>query len=94
MKSGELAHLVKDIKGKKEEGPKEHEVNMIRQEGAQVRKKAWTEPWNKQCICLPPALDDLVLTPTIVEAELDGFPIEKVYMDGGASSEVMYESCF
>jgi hypothetical protein len=94
VKSGELAHLIKDIKGRRDEGKKDKEVNMVRLEGAQQAKKARTEPWNKQYICLPPAPDELIVTPVIVEAELDGFLIDRVYMDCGASSKVMYERCF
>ncbi|GKA91656.1 hypothetical protein Tco_0813581 [Tanacetum coccineum] len=41
-----------------------------------------------------PAQCQLVNSPIILEALIEGFQVRRIYVDGGSSSEVMYEHCF
>ena len=43
---------------------------------------------------LPVATDDLSDEPLIIEAEVEGYLVKRVFVDEGASLEVMYEHCF
>lgn len=36
----------------------------------------------------------LISTPIIVEADIEGFFVNRVYIDGGATREIKYERCF
>ena len=42
----------------------------------------------------PIATKDLSDEPLIIEAEVEGYLVKRVFVDGGASLEVMYEHCF
>ncbi|GJZ20578.1 hypothetical protein Tco_0557168 [Tanacetum coccineum] len=54
-----------------------------------------TEIWMNTPITFPPvSSEDISDEPIIVEAELEGYLVRRVYVDAGASVEVMFEHCF
>ena len=53
------------------------------------------EDWMNAPVSFPPILPrDVSDEPLIVEAEVEGYTVRRVYVDQGASVEVMYEHCF
>ena len=53
------------------------------------------EDWMNTPISFPPILPgDASDEPLIIEAEVEGYTVRRVYVDQGASVEVMYEHCF
>ncbi|GJU31590.1 hypothetical protein Tco_1175179 [Tanacetum coccineum] len=53
------------------------------------------EKWMDAPITFPPILTkDVSDEPLIVEAEVAGYLVRRIYVDGGASVEVMFEHCF
>nr|GEU48472.1 reverse transcriptase domain-containing protein [Tanacetum cinerariifolium] len=59
------------------------------------RKKSFS-PWKQQEEILFPPLNEKEGTkgPMIVEAETGGHCIHRMYVDGGSTSEILYEHCF
>ncbi|GJZ53094.1 reverse transcriptase domain-containing protein [Tanacetum coccineum] len=54
-----------------------------------------TEVWMNTPITFPPLLvEDVSEEPIIIEAEVEGYLVRRVYVDEGASVEVMFEHCF
>ncbi|GJZ39995.1 reverse transcriptase domain-containing protein [Tanacetum coccineum] len=54
-----------------------------------------TEKWMDTPITLPPiSMEDVSDKPLIVEAEVAGYLVRRIYIDRGASVEVMFEHCF
>ncbi|KAK1415619.1 hypothetical protein QVD17_31402 [Tagetes erecta] len=93
VKSGDLAHLVKEFKDKKE-SKKGAECNMVHT-AARPFGRPRSGAWTRQSIDFPPTdPETFITTPVIIEAELDGSLIDRVYMDCGAGAEIMYERCF
>ncbi|GJV10760.1 hypothetical protein Tco_1352301 [Tanacetum coccineum] len=39
-------------------------------------------------------LEQLDRAPIILEGEIEGYHVRRIYVDGGSSSEIMYEHCF
>ena len=98
--SGKLAHLVKDIRqgNQRDKGiakGKAKVISMVRSHGYKKRPYERVEHWMGNEIAFPPIPRyQLVDTPIIVEATIEGFQVRRVYVDGGSSSEIMYEHCF
>ncbi|KAD4983228.1 hypothetical protein E3N88_19899 [Mikania micrantha] len=105
VKSGELAHLIKDIKSKKGPGEKSEtskekgkkaEILMVShsKEEARPNKQAW-KPWMRVKIDFPPPPANATqCAPILVNAKVDGQNVHRVYWDGGSAVELMYEHCF
>ncbi|KAK1418215.1 hypothetical protein QVD17_27358 [Tagetes erecta] len=108
VKSGELAHLIKDLKGKKQYS-KEGEKEKDRKKGKEIMMVSGSSTratgrvpsmrpiprWAKKKISFPPLRHGRSMTsPVIIEADIEGHTTQRVYLDGGSSSEVMYEHCF
>ncbi|GKF39848.1 reverse transcriptase domain-containing protein [Tanacetum coccineum] len=54
-----------------------------------------SEQWSSNEISFPSMSGcQLVDSPIILEALIEGFLVRKIYVDGGSSSEVMHEHCF
>ncbi|GJV95451.1 reverse transcriptase domain-containing protein [Tanacetum coccineum] len=54
-----------------------------------------TEQWMDNEISFPSVPGcQLVDSPIILEALIEGFQVRRIYVDGGSSSELMYEHCF
>ncbi|GJZ33494.1 hypothetical protein Tco_0578930 [Tanacetum coccineum] len=98
--SGKLAHLVKDIRrnNKRNGNPGRNGVkviNMIRQEGN--RKRSFEERRSGMMNELTfPAIPQSQLTdkPIILEGIIEGNQVRRILVDGGSSSEIIYEHCF
>ncbi|GKF37060.1 hypothetical protein Tco_0113818, partial [Tanacetum coccineum] len=95
-----LAHLVKDIrqggqKGKGSAKGKEKVINMVRSQGYQKRPYEREEHWMDNTITFSSVPRyQLMNCPVVVEAMIEGFRVRRIHVDGGCSSEVMYEHCF
>ncbi|GJR52101.1 hypothetical protein Tco_1402622 [Tanacetum coccineum] len=98
--SGRLAHLVKDIRqgGQKSKGSakgREKVINMVRSQGYRKRPYERVEHWMDNALTFPPVPRyQLMNYLMVVEAIIEGFRDRKIHVEGGSSSEVMYEHCF
>ncbi|GKB49225.1 reverse transcriptase domain-containing protein [Tanacetum coccineum] len=103
LESGKLNHLIKDVRqrgrGNAEGrgGGKDKVINMIRSWPNDRKRKSVerNESWMKAPIVFPPlSLKDASDDPLIIEAVMEGYLVRRVYVDQGASVEVMFEHCF
>ncbi|GJZ17088.1 reverse transcriptase domain-containing protein [Tanacetum coccineum] len=70
-------------------------VGMIRGYTSSKRPRELAEQWLDNEISFPSTpWCQLVDTPIILEALIEGFLVRRIYVDGGSSSKVMYEHCF
>nr|GEW61225.1 reverse transcriptase domain-containing protein [Tanacetum cinerariifolium] len=70
-------------------------IGMVRGKGRRQRMYERMEQWMDNEIsflCVPRCR--LVDSSIILEAHIKGYRIRRIYVDGGSSSEVMYEHCF
>ncbi|GKC26761.1 reverse transcriptase domain-containing protein [Tanacetum coccineum] len=105
VQAGKLPHLIKEIKqgqdqmknGKKEAPTKDKslEIYMI-QPWQRITKQKLTQSFARvsKITFLPLASSDGTEGPLIIEAEIGGHMIHRIYIDGGSSMEVLYEHCF
>ncbi|GJY23090.1 reverse transcriptase domain-containing protein [Tanacetum coccineum] len=104
LESGKLNHLVKDVRqmGRGSHGRDEPQpakiinvisVNSVKDKKRKVREA--TESWMNILISFPAiSSKDVSEEPLIVEAEVEGYLVRRVYVDEGSSVEVMFEHCF
>ncbi|GJX85673.1 reverse transcriptase domain-containing protein [Tanacetum coccineum] len=104
LESGKLNHLVKDVRqrGRGSHGRDDPQpakiinvisVNSIKDKKRKVREA--TESWMNIPISFPAiSSEDISEEPLIVEAEVEGYLVRRVYVDEGSSVEVMFEHCF
>ncbi|GKA76185.1 reverse transcriptase domain-containing protein [Tanacetum coccineum] len=109
VKSGQLSHLVKEIK----QGGKRGEHTKAAKKGEAPNKEKAMEifmvqPWQRitrqkttQSFSTDQEISFLTLgdnsgqeTPIVIETEVEGHLIHRMYVDGGSASEVLYEHCF
>ncbi|GJX05049.1 reverse transcriptase domain-containing protein [Tanacetum coccineum] len=73
-------------------------INMVGVRSLKEKKRKEqkaTERWMNTPISFPPiSEEDISDEPLIVEAEVEGYLVRRIYVDGGASVEVMFEHCF
>ncbi|GJV97675.1 reverse transcriptase domain-containing protein [Tanacetum coccineum] len=70
-------------------------IGMIRGNTNSKRLREQLEPWTDNKISFPSMPGcQLVNSPIILEALIEGFLVRRIYVDGGSSSEVMYDHCF
>ncbi|GKC93310.1 reverse transcriptase domain-containing protein, partial [Tanacetum coccineum] len=105
VRAGKLSHLIKEIKqgrdqaknGKKEAPTKDKSlaIYMI-QPWQRITKQKLTQSFARvNEITFPPlASSDGTEGPLVIEAEIGGHMIHRMYIDGGSSTEVLYEHCF
>ncbi|GJS23666.1 reverse transcriptase domain-containing protein [Tanacetum coccineum] len=105
MRVGKLSHLIKEIKqgrdqpkvGKKEVPAKDKymAIYMIQPWHRMTRQKV-TQSFERVSEITFPSLTTSSGTegPLVIEAEIGGHMIHRMYMDGGSSTEVLYEHCF
>ncbi|GJZ63890.1 reverse transcriptase domain-containing protein [Tanacetum coccineum] len=68
---------------------------MIRGYTSRKRPREQAEQWLDNEISFPSTLVcQLVDSPIILEALIEGFLVQRIYVDRGSSLEVMYEHCF
>nr|GEZ17174.1 reverse transcriptase domain-containing protein [Tanacetum cinerariifolium] len=103
LESGKLNHLIKDVRqrgrgnAKGKDAGKDKVINMIRSWPDDRKRKSVErdESWMKAPIVFPHlSMGDASDEPLIVEAVMEGYLVRRVYMDQGASVEVMFEHCF
>ncbi|GKB98854.1 reverse transcriptase domain-containing protein [Tanacetum coccineum] len=87
LKAGMLSHLIKELKQNNE------------REQPKVTKKGETSGKDKALAILmkyfsPLGEDEGTKGPMIIEAEIGGHCIHRMYVDGGSASEILYEHCF
>ncbi|GJW80450.1 reverse transcriptase domain-containing protein [Tanacetum coccineum] len=105
VRAGKLSHLIKEIKqgrdqtknGKKEAPAKDKSlaIYMIQPWQRMTRQKLTQSFARGNEITFPPlANSDGTEGPLVIEAEIGGHMIHRMYIDGGSSTEVLYEHCF
>ncbi|GJS86116.1 reverse transcriptase domain-containing protein [Tanacetum coccineum] len=103
LESGKLNHLIKDVRqrgrgnAKGRDVGKDKVINMIRSWTNDRNRKSVErdESWMKAPIVFPPlSMEDASDDPLIIEAVMEGYLVRRVYVDQGASVEVMFEHCF
>ncbi|GJX93109.1 hypothetical protein Tco_0347695 [Tanacetum coccineum] len=106
LESGKLNHLVKDVRQRG--GNRGHQaennssngkiINMVYEKGDSRKRKFQTrrdEDWLNAPITFPPIpSDDVSDEPLIIEAEVEGYLVQRVFVDQGAAVQVMFEHCF
>ncbi|GKD56637.1 reverse transcriptase domain-containing protein [Tanacetum coccineum] len=108
LKARKLTHLIKELKqsnrkdqaktAKKGEasGKDKPLAILMVQPWQRVAKQRITQTFSSELVIAFPPLgeEDGMKGPMIIEAEMGGYFIHRMYMDGGSSSEIMYEHCF
>ncbi|GKA36297.1 reverse transcriptase domain-containing protein [Tanacetum coccineum] len=109
VKSGQQSHLIKELKQggnkgehaktakKKDTSGKEKAtaIFMVRPWQRITRQKVTQSFSANQEISFPPLTSsDEQESPIVIEAEVKGHLIHRMYVDGGSASEVLYEHCF
>ncbi|GJW94906.1 reverse transcriptase domain-containing protein [Tanacetum coccineum] len=104
LESGKLNHLMKDLRQRVGRGqgrnppPPPKVINMVRILSSKEKKRKdreATEAWMNAPITFPGVIsDDASDEPLIIEAEVEGYLVRRVYVDEGSSVEVMFEHCF
>ncbi|GJS74761.1 reverse transcriptase domain-containing protein [Tanacetum coccineum] len=105
IKSGKLSQFIRELKqNDKPKAPKKGETSgkdkplaiLMIQPWERVAKPRITQSFSPEtAISFPPlGKEDGTEGPMIIEAEMGGHFVHRVYVDGGASSEVLYEHCF
>ncbi|GKA15945.1 reverse transcriptase domain-containing protein [Tanacetum coccineum] len=103
LESGKLNHLMKDLRQRVERRqnrnpPVQKVINMVNVHSSKRKKqkdREATESWMNTPISFPSIMtDDTSDEPLIIEAEVEGYLVRRVYVDEGSSVEVMFEHCF
>ncbi|GJU97837.1 reverse transcriptase domain-containing protein [Tanacetum coccineum] len=104
LESGKLNHLMKDLRQRVGRGqgknppPPPKVINMVGILSYKEKKRKdceATETWMNTLITFPGVIsDDASDEPLIIEAEVEGYLVRRVYVDEGSSVEVMFEHCY
>ncbi|GJS40413.1 reverse transcriptase domain-containing protein [Tanacetum coccineum] len=105
IKSSKLSQFIKELKqNDKPKVPKKGETAgkdkpltiLMIQPWERVAKQRVTQSFSPETIISFSSLreEDGTEGPMIIEAEIGGLFVHRMYVDGGASSEVLYEHCF
>ncbi|GJW17224.1 reverse transcriptase domain-containing protein [Tanacetum coccineum] len=108
LKNGKLSHVVKEIK--QNSGKDQQKVNKKGEASGKDKALAilMIRPWQRVArkritqsfslcskISFPPIdEEESVEGPMIIQAEVGGHFIHRMYVDGGSASEILYEHCF
>ncbi|GKF14936.1 reverse transcriptase domain-containing protein [Tanacetum coccineum] len=108
LKAGKLSHIIKELKqnsGKEqpkvakkgETSGKDKALTILMvQPWERVARQRITQSFSSNPEILFPPLgeDEGTEGPMIIEAEIGGHCIHRMYVDGGSASEILYEHCF
>nr|GEW19801.1 reverse transcriptase domain-containing protein [Tanacetum cinerariifolium] len=105
VRAGKLSHLIKEIKqgreqpktGRKEAATKDKPttIYMVRSWQRTVKQKVAQSFEQVKEITFPPVTaSNGTEGPLVIEAEIGGHIIHRMYIDGGSSMEILYEHCF
>ncbi|GJT11172.1 hypothetical protein Tco_0858214 [Tanacetum coccineum] len=104
-RTGKLSHSYKELKQKtspkartkrRRSGKDKPLAILMIQPWERVAKPRITQSFSPETAMSFPPLseEDGTESPMVVEVEMGGHFVHRVYIDGGASSEVLYEHCF
>ncbi|GJW12161.1 reverse transcriptase domain-containing protein [Tanacetum coccineum] len=107
LKTGKLSHLIKELKqsngkdqakvAKKGEAARKDKplAILMVQTGRKIAKQRITQTFSPETMISFPPLgeEDGTEGPMVIEAEVGGHLVHRLYVDGGASSEILYEHC-
>ncbi|GKB61116.1 hypothetical protein Tco_0917302 [Tanacetum coccineum] len=108
LKTGKLSHLIKELKqnngkdqskvAKKGEATRKDKplAFLMVQSGRKIEKQRITQTFSPETMISFPPLgeEDETEGPMVIEAEVGGHLVHRMYVGGGASSEILYEHCF
>nr|GEV47078.1 reverse transcriptase domain-containing protein [Tanacetum cinerariifolium] len=108
IKNGKLARVIKELnqgsgkdqpkaakKGETYKKDKPLAIMMVQPWQRVARQKITKSFFPSPEISFPPLSDeDRTKGPMIIEAEIGGHFIHRIYVDGGSASEILYENCF
>ncbi|GKC22178.1 hypothetical protein Tco_1024328 [Tanacetum coccineum] len=108
LKAGKLSHLIKELKqnnGKDQAkvankgeaaGKDKPSAILMVQAGRKIAKQRITQTLSSETMISFPPLreEDGTKGPMVIEAEVGGHLVHRMYVDGGASSEILSEHCF
>nr|GEV49842.1 hypothetical protein [Tanacetum cinerariifolium] len=105
VRAGKLSHLIKEIKqghdqskiGKKETVAKDKPtaIYMVQSWQRTVKQKVTQSFERVREIAFPQlTASNRTEGPLVIEAEMGGHAIHRMYIDGGSSMEILYEHCF
>ncbi|GKB67067.1 reverse transcriptase domain-containing protein, partial [Tanacetum coccineum] len=108
LKAGKLSHLIKELK--QNNGKEQPKVTKKGETSGKDKALAilMVQPWERVArqritqsfspnpeIFFPPlGEDEGTEGPMIIEAEIGGHCVHRMYVDGGSASEILYEHCF
>nr|GFB45218.1 reverse transcriptase domain-containing protein [Tanacetum cinerariifolium] len=105
VRAGKLSHLIKEIKQGREQPKtgrkvvaakdKPTTIYMVRSWQRTVKQKITQSFEQGKEITFPPlTTSNGTEGPLVIEAEMGGHTIRRIYIDGGSSMEILYEHCF
>nr|GEV72795.1 reverse transcriptase domain-containing protein [Tanacetum cinerariifolium] len=105
VRAGKLSHLIKEMKqgreqpktGRKEVAAKDKPtmIYMVRSWQRTVKQKITQSFEQGKEITFPPlTTNNRTEGPLVIEAEMGGHTIHRMYIDGGSSMKILYEHCF
>ncbi|GJS30346.1 reverse transcriptase domain-containing protein [Tanacetum coccineum] len=108
LKAGKLSHLIKELKqnngkeqakaAKKGEAPAKDKALAILmvQLWQKIARQRITQTFSPESVISFPPLgeEDETKGPMIIEAEMGGHCVHRMYVDRGSSSKILYEHCF
>ncbi|GJY17707.1 reverse transcriptase domain-containing protein [Tanacetum coccineum] len=108
LKAGKLSHLIKEIK--QNNGKEQPKVTKKGETAGKDKAMAilMVQPWervarqritqsfspNSEILFPPLGEDEGTEGPMIIEAEIGGHCVHRMYVDGGSASKILYEHCF
>ncbi|GJR91669.1 hypothetical protein Tco_0215680 [Tanacetum coccineum] len=108
LKAGKLSHLIKELKqnngkdqtkaakkGETLEKDRSLAILMV-QSWQRIARQRITQTFSPELVISFPPLgeEDETEGPMIIEAEMGGHYVHRMYVDGGLSLEILYEHCF
>ncbi|GJR26357.1 reverse transcriptase domain-containing protein [Tanacetum coccineum] len=105
IKAGKLSQFIKELKqNDKPKAPKKRDTTrkerplaiLMIQPWEKVAKQKVTQSFSPETTIsfLPLGDEDGTEGPMIIKAEIGGHFVHRMYVDGGASAEILYEHCF
>nr|GEX90478.1 reverse transcriptase domain-containing protein [Tanacetum cinerariifolium] len=105
VRAGKLSHLIKEIKQGRDQSKTEKKetavkdkpttIYMVQSWQGTVKQKVTQNFERVKEIAFPPlAASNGTDGPLVIEAEMGGHMIHRMYIDGGSSMEILYEQCF
>ncbi|GJS68704.1 hypothetical protein Tco_0683269 [Tanacetum coccineum] len=87
-----FTHLRKQIEEMLKAGKLSHLIKEIKQNNGKEQPKSFSP--NLEIFFPPLGEDEGTEGPMIIEAEIGGYCMHRMYVDNGSASEILYEHCF